>query len=67
MSFFSAEDWPQEVAALVVVALAVIWMVRRLRGPKKKAPPEQTPDAVQLGGRLARGLKKAARDRDCHS
>jgi len=52
----------QELAALFVVALAALYMVRRLTGwPRLRpvAPPEQTPDPVRLGGRLARGLEKA--------
>ncbi|MCA9554516.1 MAG: hypothetical protein KC933_31060 [Myxococcales bacterium] len=56
----------QELAALAVVALAVLYMTRRLTGwPRLRpaAPPEQTPDPVRLSGRLARGLKKANQGR----
>lgn len=63
--FFSPEGWPQEVAALAFVALAVLYMVHRLTGwPRRRgAAPEPAPDRVQLGGRLSRGLKKVERDR----
>ncbi len=50
---FSSVGWEQEVAALLIVALAAVWSVRRLRGPR--------PQAVKLGGSLARGLRRAGK------
>jgi hypothetical protein len=56
----------QEWAALGLVALAALYMVRRVTGWPRLRPgaaPAQTPDPVQLSGRLARGLKKAGQGR----
>lgn len=66
MSFFSAEDWPQEVAALVVVGFGLLYLVHHLTGwPRRRAraPEAETPDDIQLGGRLAKGLAKAEKRR----
>lgn len=64
--FFSSEGWGQEVAALTLVALSVLYMLHRFSGwPRRrpKASAEQTPDAVLLGRGLSRGLAKAKRAR----
>ena len=53
-------DWIQESVALAIVAGALIALFLRLSGksfwPRRNKP---TPK-VELGGRLARGLKKAS-------
>lgn len=64
MEVFSAsgEGLWQELAALAFVSVAALYMIRKLTGwprPRRKAPPEQTPDKVKIGGKLARGLAKA--------
>ena len=59
MSFLSTEGWGQELAALVLVALAALYMVRRLRGVGGGAPRSDTPDEVHIGDRLSRALKAA--------
>lgn len=50
---FSSVGWEQEIVALIIVALAAFWSARRLRGPR--------PQTIKLGGRLARGLKRAGK------
>lgn len=67
--FFSEQGQLQEVLALGLVGLCVLYMVRRLTGwprPRASAPPEETPDAVILGKGLSQGLKKAAREKRKH-
>lgn len=64
--FLSEQGAMQEIAALVLVAGAVLYMVHRMTGwprPRRRAPEAQTPDSVQMGRGLARGLKKAQRAR----
>lgn len=58
---FSPEGWPQELAALGLVLLAALLVLRRVSGGpgrRPKAPPESTPDKILLGERLSRGLEK---------
>ncbi len=64
--FFSEQGQLQELLALGLVGLSVLYMVHRFTGwprPRAVAPPEETPDAVLLGKGLSRGLKKAEREK----
>jgi len=58
-----SSDWPQELVALVVAGLALAYVVRHFWPKKKNKKSEEGPNA-KLGGRLAKGLKKAQRKSD---
>jgi membrane protein implicated in regulation of membrane protease activity len=58
-----SSDWMQEIVALVVAGLALAYVVRHFRPKKKRSESDNEPNA-KLGGRLARGLKKAQRKSD---
>ena len=58
-----SSDWMQEIVALVVAGLALAYVVRHFRPKQKSKKADEGPNA-QLGGRLARGLKKAQRKSD---
>ena len=66
MTFFSEIGWPQEIAALVLSAVAALYVLHKLTGwPRRprRATPSETPDRVLLGGRLEQGLRKAEKSR----
>lgn len=59
---FSESGLVQEVLALVIAAIALVYVVAKLTGWRpfsRRKPKQDVP--VTLGGRLARGLKTARR------
>jgi hypothetical protein len=56
------DAWLQDIAALGIVGLAALYLTQRIVGsPRRKRGARAAP--VQLGDRLARGLKSAKKDR----
>lgn len=59
---FSETGIAQEIAALLVAALAFVYLVHKIGGWPRLAKKPKPP--VVVGGRLARGLRAASHRRD---